>query len=99
MRQCENAPREGVQNRAGVWQVYAGPLEDGSRAVALFNRHTSGTQYPISNITVRWEGIGEKHSPVWLTQILLRPYHDAEFWQSTSQMSELEAKGLVASEL
>ena len=41
-----------------VWQVYAGPLEDGSRAVALFNRHTSGTQYPLSNITVHWESIG-----------------------------------------
>lgn len=39
-------------------QVYAGPLCGGSRAVVLFNRHTIGTQYPISNITVTWRQIG-----------------------------------------
>lgn len=92
MRQCEDAPREGVDICAGVWQVYAGPLEDGSRAVALFNRHTSGTQYPVSNITVRWESIGEKHSPVWLTHSLLRPYHDAETWQSTLPSSQPDVR-------
>jgi alpha-galactosidase len=40
-------------------QVYAGPLADGSRAVVLFNRHTSGTQYPLVNVTVQWKDIGE----------------------------------------
>ena len=39
-------------------QVYAGPLEGGSRAVVLFNRHAIGTQYPISNITVTWAQLG-----------------------------------------
>ena len=29
--------------------------------MALFNRHTSGTQYPISNITVYWESLGMGH--------------------------------------
>ncbi len=60
--------RKNSQECAGVCQVYAGPLEDGSRAVALFNRHTSGTQYPISNITVYWESLGRCHFPclAWL---------------------------------
>lgn len=40
------------------FQVYAGPLEDGARAAVVFNRHTAGTQYPISNVTVRWEDLG-----------------------------------------
>ena len=39
-------------------QVYAGPLQGGARAVALFNRHAIGTQYPISNITVAWKDLG-----------------------------------------
>ncbi len=39
-------------------QVYAGPLQGGGRAVALFNRHAIGTQYPISNITVAWKDVG-----------------------------------------
>ena len=39
-------------------QVYAGPLQGGSRAVILFNRHAIGTQYPISNITVTWKDVG-----------------------------------------
>ena len=30
--------------------------------MALFNRHTSGTQYPISNITVYWESLGRSPS-------------------------------------
>jgi len=38
--------------------VYAGPLQGGSRAVVLFNRHAAGTQYPISNITVTWKDLG-----------------------------------------
>lgn len=46
------------------WQVYAGPLADGSRAVVLFNRHTAGTQYPLVNITVRWQDIGA-HTPTY----------------------------------
>ncbi len=41
-----------------ILQVYAGPLQGGGRAVALFNRHASGTQYPISNITVAWKDLG-----------------------------------------
>ncbi|BDA44947.1 Alpha-galactosidase [Coccomyxa sp. Obi] len=44
--------------KRGPTEVYAGPLEDGSRAVVLFNRHTSGTQYPLSNITVQWQDLG-----------------------------------------
>ena len=40
-------------------QVYAGPLEDGARAAVLFNRHVDGSQYPLSNVTVRWDDIGE----------------------------------------
>lgn len=43
-----------------VQQVYAGPLSGGGRAVVLFNRHSSGTQYPISNITVNWAMLGYK---------------------------------------
>ena len=48
-------------------QVYAGPLEDGARAAVLFNRHTAGTQYPISNVTVRWEDIGGTQRQVRLS--------------------------------
>lgn len=44
--------------KQGPLEVYAGPLEGGSRAVILFNRHAIGTQYPISNITVTWKDVG-----------------------------------------
>ncbi len=62
-------------------QVYAGPLEDGARAAVLFNRHTAGTQYPISNVTVRWEDIGARKPPpavpvgglLWVNTVPHRP--------------------------
>ncbi|KAK9785608.1 hypothetical protein WJX73_009218 [Symbiochloris irregularis] len=41
-----------------MMQVYAGPLQDGSRAVVLFNRHIFSTQYPLCKITVTWEQLG-----------------------------------------
>lgn len=50
--------RKGWQIHLPPLQAYAGPLAGGSRAAVLFNRHTIGTQYPISNITVFWEDLG-----------------------------------------
>eukprot|EP00891_Asterochloris_glomerata_P004554 jgi/Astpho2/4554/e_gw1.00067.147.1_t len=44
--------------KQGPLEAYAGPMAGGSRAAVLFNRHTIGTQYPISNITVFWEDLG-----------------------------------------
>ena len=40
-------------------QVYAGPLDGGGRAVALFNRHHP--EYMYNNITVSWSDIGCAH--------------------------------------
>ena len=48
----------GLQPCLPYLQAYAGPLAGGSRAAVLFNRHTIGTQYPFSNITVFWEDLG-----------------------------------------
>lgn len=40
-------------------QVYAAPLQDGSRAVALFNRHLNTDPiFPDQNLTVLWPSIG-----------------------------------------
>jgi hypothetical protein len=39
-------------------QVYASPLQDGSRAVVLLNRHTLATQYPVSELFVDWTWLG-----------------------------------------
>lgn len=44
--------------KEGPAEVYAGPLEGGARAVVFFNRHATGDQYPIVNITVEWETLG-----------------------------------------
>ena len=45
--------------RAAAWQVYAGPLEGGSRAVVLFNRHTAtDPKFSMHNMTVFWKSIG-----------------------------------------
>ena len=46
------------QHHCDAEQVYAGPLKGGARAVVQFNRHTAGTQYPVSNITVTWKQLG-----------------------------------------
>ena len=43
---------------SSVLQVYAAPLQDGTRAVVILNRHTFATQYPLSNITVDWSWLG-----------------------------------------
>lgn len=39
-------------------QIWAGPLAGSARAVVLFNRHTTGSQYLNTNITVPWELLG-----------------------------------------
>eukprot|EP00884_Botryococcus_braunii_P004825 jgi/Botrbrau1/14343/Bobra.0222s0013.1 len=44
--------------KEGPLEIFAGPLAGGDRVVALFNRHTIGVQYPISNITVTWKQLG-----------------------------------------
>ena len=45
--------------RAAAWQVYACPLEGGSRAVVLFNRHTAtDPKFSMHNMTVFWKSIG-----------------------------------------
>ena len=39
-------------------QVYAAPLQDGSRAVALFNRHMNlDDNFPDQNLTVYWAAL------------------------------------------
>jgi len=43
--------------QVGPIQVWAAPLHDGSRAVVLFNRHTTGDVYP-TNITVKFTDLG-----------------------------------------
>jgi alpha-galactosidase len=47
--------------KEGPNEVWAGPLDDGSRAVVLFNRHVINSQYPLQNITVNftWLGYGD----------------------------------------
>ena len=54
MRSC---PMRAVHPAA--LQVYAGPLEGGSRAVVLFNRHTAtDPKFAMHNMTVFWKSIG-----------------------------------------
>ncbi len=44
---------------AGGGQVYAAPLEGGSRAVVLFNRHVAtDNKFSSHNMTVFWKSIG-----------------------------------------
>lgn len=41
------------------WQVYAAPLQGGSRAVVLFNRYQQlDENFPVQNLTVYWKSIG-----------------------------------------
>lgn len=44
--------------KEGPAEVYASPLQDGSRAVVLLNRHTLATQYPVSELFVDWTWLG-----------------------------------------
>lgn len=44
--------------KQGALEVYAAPLSGGARAVVMFNRHTTDSQYATSNITVTWEQLG-----------------------------------------
>ncbi|KAK9835556.1 hypothetical protein WJX74_002877 [Apatococcus lobatus] len=44
--------------KQGPLEVYAGPLEGGSRAVVMFNRHSPGTQYPNHKMTVNFTWLG-----------------------------------------
>jgi alpha-galactosidase len=44
--------------KEGANEVWAAPLEDGSRAVVMFNRHSKYSQYKTENITVDFEALG-----------------------------------------
>jgi hypothetical protein len=44
--------------KEGPNEIWAGPLDDGSRVVVLFNRHVISSQYPLQNITVNFTQLG-----------------------------------------